>query len=89
MSDSQHVLLEAQLERAMAPYKDILPPEALAEMRAMLSDFLATHPVASRLMARLRPAPVVQASGAVGDADGDVAVRKPTRRRGTGGGGLQ
>jgi hypothetical protein len=86
MSDPKEAQIEAQVERAMAPYRDMLPPEALAEMREMLSDFLATHPVAVRLMARLRPAPTVEVSGPIGDHDGDAAdASAPIRKNGTGG----
>jgi hypothetical protein len=90
MSDTDDALLEAQVERAMAPYVDMLPPEALDEMRAILSDFLATHPVASRLMARLRPAPVVEATTAVGNETSDAECEvAPVKTKGTGAGGAR
>jgi hypothetical protein len=49
--------------RAVAPYADLLPPEALAEMEAFIGDALATHPALAPLVARLRPRPP-QASSA-------------------------
>lgn len=86
MPKPEDALLDAQVERAMAPYRDMLPPEALAEMRDALSDFLATHPAALRLMARLRPPPAVQFSGPVEHHDND-AEREPAsvQKSGTGG----
>lgn len=86
MSDPEDPLLEAQIERAMAPYQRMLPPGALAEMRELVSDFLATHPAAVRLMARLRPPPTVDVSGPVEGQD-DLAGAEPATDRKTGTGG--
>jgi hypothetical protein len=88
MSDPEDPLLEAQIERAMAPYVGMVPPKALAEMREFVSDFLATHPVAVRLMARLRPPPTVDVSGPLGDQE-DPADTEPATERKTGTGGSQ
>lgn len=48
-------LIREEVERAMAPYLDLLPPEALAAMREYLGDFAGSHPTMRRLLDRLRP----------------------------------
>lgn len=53
---------EAELDRALAPYQALLTPEMLAHFREVLGDMLATHPVATRKLGRLKPAPVVEKS---------------------------
>lgn len=80
MPDPEDALIEAQVERALAPYRGMVAPEALAEMRDVLTDVLATHPVAVRLMARLRERATVQVSGPVGleDAVGESASARKT-----------
>lgn len=55
--------LRAELERALEPYRELLPPEMLQHFRETLADALTTHPVAARLLERVRPQPVVVASG--------------------------
>ena len=62
-------LIQQKVEAALAPYVDLLPPEALEEFREQLEDFVSTHPVMDRMVGEVLPAPVVQASGDV-DADG-------------------
>lgn len=47
-------LVREKLDRALAPYADMLPPEVLAEFRDLLGDFMLTHPVMERMFARLR-----------------------------------
>ncbi len=63
--------LEAELARALDPYRDLLTPELQDELREILADALTTHPVGSRLLERLRP-PVsgeVERESAPGDGD--------------------
>jgi hypothetical protein len=48
-------VLEAQIERALEPYRAFLSPETLDVFRAFLADALTTHPVGSSLLARVRP----------------------------------
>lgn len=55
--------LHAELERALEPYRELLPPEMLEHFRETLADALTTHPVAARLLERVRPPPVVAISG--------------------------
>lgn len=63
--DDLDPLLEEKLDRALAPYVDLLPPEVLAQLREDLGDFATTHPEMARMLARLRPPPVVAESGEV------------------------
>lgn len=53
---------QAELDRALAPYQHLLTPQMMAHFRDVLDDMLATHPVAIRVLQRLKPAPVVEKS---------------------------
>lgn len=74
--------LEAEIERALAPYRDLLPPERLADFRAELEDALRTHHVGKRLLDATRPPPVVTRSGdrpvegALDDASAEAGAAK-------------
>jgi hypothetical protein len=68
--------LEAELDRALDPYRELVPPDLLAAMRETLADALTTHPVGARLLARVRPPPVVAQSGDV-EAGGAAGVEPP------------
>ncbi|MFO0761131.1 MAG: hypothetical protein U0359_31930 [Byssovorax sp.] len=85
--DDNPRLLE-YVEHALAPYRDHLPPEDLEAFRRMLADFYNENPVASRLLAELSAAPVVDESGTV-DRRGEAALKSAldggTRRRSSGG----
>ncbi len=59
---AEDATLEAELDRALAPYADVLPPDTLASFREALADALETHPVGSRLLERVRPAKLVAAT---------------------------
>jgi len=63
-------VLEATVERALAPYKDLLPPEALEEFRRDLREELARHPVSARLLKQVTPRAAPDASADVERADG-------------------
>ncbi|MEJ7732987.1 MAG: hypothetical protein WKG00_27795 [Polyangiaceae bacterium] len=67
----------AQVERALAPYKDLLTPALLAVFREELEHALTTDPIAVDMVKRLRPAPVVQRSGER-DADAEAAGAEDT-----------
>lgn len=58
-------LIKSEVEDAVAPYLELLPPVAIDEMREFLEDMFATHPVASLLIARLATPPNVTSSGEV------------------------
>ena len=47
--------LDAEVERALAPYRGLLTDEHLAGMKEMLSHVLTTHPVGAALLDRTRP----------------------------------
>jgi len=56
MSDeAKDPILEAELERALAPYRGVLPAEVLQEFRDALEHALTKHPTGSLLLARVRP----------------------------------
>jgi hypothetical protein len=46
---------EEHVQRALAPYRGMYPPEVLEEWEDDLRCFLLTHPVASQMLARIRP----------------------------------
>jgi hypothetical protein len=78
-SEPEDPTLEAELDRALGPYRDLLPPELLEQLRETLADALTTHPVGVRLLERVRPPPTVVQSGeaekdgAAGEEDDDEA----------------
>ncbi|MEJ7734698.1 MAG: hypothetical protein WKG00_36575 [Polyangiaceae bacterium] len=47
--------IEQLVDRAVAPYRGKLAVAVLEELRELLGDALATHPVVSRLVERGRP----------------------------------
>jgi hypothetical protein len=61
--DPEDPVLEAELERALDPYRGVLPADLFAELRASLADALTTHPVGKALLDRVRPPPGQQKSG--------------------------
>lgn len=79
-------IIRAEVDRAVAPYRATLGKEALEELRNVIAVQLASHPVLSRLVSRLKPPPVVHVSDELpsgGDGDSqDGKAREPT---GTGG----
>ena len=46
--------VDAEVERAVGPYKFLLPPDVLQAMRETLTDMLLTHPVGAVLMNQSR-----------------------------------
>lgn len=55
--------LDAEVERALGPYKHLVPPDILQTMRETLADLLLTHPVGERLMNLSRRAVTHDPSG--------------------------
>jgi hypothetical protein len=53
----------AQAERALGPYRDVLPTEALEACEDMLIMMLTTHPEIAPMVERIRRAAPVQQSG--------------------------
>jgi hypothetical protein len=58
-------LLLELIDRALAPYRALLPEQTLATMRAEMADAIATYPYPSALLRKLQPPPVVQESNTV------------------------
>jgi len=75
-SPGQDPVLEAEIERALAPYKGLVPPEMLAVMRAELERALTQDAVGQALLKQARPAPVVDQSGDVATRAADGAPAK-------------
>jgi hypothetical protein len=69
-------ILEATIERAMAPYVGVLPAEGLRIMRERLEDALTTHPDAVTALARLKAKTADDRSGTRprrGGGEGDAS----------------
>jgi hypothetical protein len=80
---AKDAVLEAAVERALAPYRRLLPEEALERMRSGLREELQRHPVSSLLLRRLTPPPAVMASGDV-ERD-DAGLPTPVKAKSGGG----
>jgi hypothetical protein len=77
MPDSSDDLwLTAQIEAAVAPYKDRLSEAEIAWMREQLAEVLAGDPAASTLVRRARPI-TVDESGEVRRGPGGKVVQTP------------
>ncbi len=55
--------VEERVQRALAPYQGMYPPAVLEEWADDLRCFLLTHPVASRMLAGIRPRALRSSSG--------------------------
>ena len=80
----QDPVLEAELDRAIEPYRALLPPELLAELRESLADALTTHPVGRSLLDRVRPQPVVESSGPRPKEGAGAQAEEPPKKKGMG-----
>jgi hypothetical protein len=56
----------AQIDAAIAPYRQLWPPEAITAFREEMASTLALHPMASRLLREAMPGEVKDSSGEVG-----------------------
>jgi hypothetical protein len=74
-------LVEAEVERAIEPYREVLDGDALEEMRQTLRYTLLLHPTVSRYVARLVPAPDVAVSGTQ-ETDDNPNVARGTQKIG-------
>ncbi len=77
-------IIRAQVDRAVAPYREKLSAEAIEEMRNVLAVQLASHPVLSRMVQRVRPPPVVHRSDDI-LKEGEAAPDDAKTSTGTGG----
>lgn len=57
-------LIAGFVERAVAPYRGLLPPDELVELEELLGDILATHPAVAPAVDRLRKQNPPSQSGA-------------------------
>jgi hypothetical protein len=74
--------LVAAIDRAVAPYVGIAPPELVAAMRAALAEALTASATGSALLRRAAPGPVVAESGEIVRSDllaSDVPGRSAKR----------
>jgi hypothetical protein len=78
-------IVDAAVERALAPLVGLLPPDVLEEKRRSLRLGLATHPRAQDILRRLRARPLVQRSGTVLTNDLQGAHPESEEEHGTGG----
>ena len=84
-TDTADTILHRAVERALRPYRDLLPPDALEALREQLFEDLAEHPVTTNLVRRLRPPPAVPESDEVAvDARGNVLAPTDTPAQATG-----
>jgi hypothetical protein len=86
-SDPEQALTEAFVEehvqRALAPYRGRFPPELIEHFAEELRELVLTHPVASRILSRVRPH---QASSGTQPAPGveEAAVAAKPRKANAG-----
>jgi hypothetical protein len=81
---AQDPLVEAEIQRALAPYVALLSPDALAIMRDVLEDALTTHPVAVKLLDHIRERPEQDTSGVVVKEGAEPASDEPKAGGGEG-----
>jgi hypothetical protein len=76
--------VEERVQRALDRYRGMFPPEVLEEFAEELRCFLLTHPVASRMLARIRPRAERSTSGegAIMNAASDDGVETSKGRIG-------
>lgn len=86
-------VLEAAIERALAPYARLLPRAALDKMREQMREYASTHPYPVALLRQLSPATVqashVTASEATAIDDRATTAAAPLRRIPGGRGGAR
>lgn len=80
-SQPEDPVLEARIQHALKPYAHMLTPEALAEARQAVTLVLTTHPVAVRLMNRLRERSVPGSSGVAATSANETPAGKQGRGR--------
>lgn len=57
-------IVAAEVERAIAPYERLFPPDVVLTMREILEHALTSHPVGMALVDRVRPRQARDRSGA-------------------------
>ena len=81
-------VLENELERAISPYRGVVSPEVLEQMKERLREALLFHPVGRRLLNRVRPLPALQNSDEIAGRSGPSPADEngQSARRKAGGG---
>jgi hypothetical protein len=84
-AEEEDPVVEECLRDALAPYLDVLPPEEIADHRALLTLFIKTHPAAAPLYERLRKRRVTASSSDVPRErpNAGAAPTSPARLNGT------
>jgi hypothetical protein len=70
--------VEEHVQRALAPYRGRFPPELIEHFAEELRELVFTHPVASRILSRVRPH---QASSGAQPAPGVAEAAAPAAHR--------
>ena len=55
-------LLDEEIELALEPFKELVPPEMIEHLRVLMAEAALEHPTAAALLRQLEAEPVVQAS---------------------------
>lgn len=91
MSNKKHddVIIEAVVERVLAPYLAILPRNKLEDFRRSLRFGLSTHPDAQAILAQLRPRAEKKWSGKqrMDESPSESAEQASDEESGSGAGG--
>ena len=91
MSNKKHddVIIEAVVERVLAPYLAVLSPKKLEDFRRSLRFGMATHPAAQTILAQLRPRAEKKWSGKqrMDESPSESAEQPSDEESGTGTGG--
>jgi hypothetical protein len=76
----------AQIDAAVAPYRKLWSPEAIAAFREEMATTLSVHPMASRLLREAAPSEIQGSSGEVNVAGEALAPEehRPAARAGRG-----
>lgn len=79
----------AQIDAAIAPYRELWPPEAVTAFREEMAATLALHPMASRLFHEAAPAEILGDSGEVSVTGGTPAALAASGERSAAAGGAR
>ncbi len=78
--------IDSLIDEDLAPYEDVLWPSAIAELRAMLSDSLETHPELSKMVREHAPNQLTRPNAESGEVSvhGAEAETDPLAKKGNG-----
>lgn len=83
---SDDALIDDLLDEALAGYEGVLPPEALAVLRARLGDTLAATSEGRRLLRQIKPDPQVSHSADLVAPGAEEAAAEASKTKASGGG---